>query len=277
MKTITREELDVILEKHKKWLHDETGGKRADLSGTDLCQVDLSYTNLSRAILLDAYLLGANFYKANLTKAHLSRSDLRNANFVRANLSRADMYGADLSGANLSRANLFKAVLPSTKLTNTNLFRATLTRAYLAGADFYKADLTGANLTKAILTRAYLGKANLTGANIDWPMACPDTGSFIGFKRCANDTIVTLEILKDSIRSSATTNQCRCDKAKVIDITSVDGEKSYLMTRSIHDPNFIYTVGEFVKVENFDTNRWNECSRGIHFFMERDDAIYFHY
>ena len=32
-------------------------------------------------------------------------------------------------------------------------------------------------------------------------------------------------------------------------------------------------VGEIVKVDNFDKDRWNECSPGIHFFMTRDEAV----
>lgn len=34
-----------------------------------------------------------------------------------------------------------------------------------------------------------------------------------------------------------------------------------------------YHVGEIVRVDNFDDNRWRECSTGIHFFMTRDEAV----
>ena len=42
---------------------------------------------------------------------------------------------------------------------------------------------------------------------------------------------------------------------------------------NIYDYNFIYKVGEIVEVDNFDKDRWNECSPGIHFFMTRDEAV----
>ena len=32
-------------------------------------------------------------------------------------------------------------------------------------------------------------------------------------------------------------------------------------------------VGETVSVSDFDENRWNECSTGIHFFITRDEAV----
>ncbi|MCB2663510.1 pentapeptide repeat-containing protein, partial [Listeria monocytogenes] len=43
-------ELDVVIEKHEKWLRDGYG-ERADLSGANLSYADLSYANLRRADL----------------------------------------------------------------------------------------------------------------------------------------------------------------------------------------------------------------------------------
>ena len=40
---------------------------------------------------------------------------------------------------------------------------------------------------------------------------------------------------------------------------------------SIYNKDFIYRLGEVVESE-FDTNRWNECSTGIHFFMTFEEA-----
>ena len=84
--------LNEILEKHLKWLNDENGGERADLSGADLSGADLSGADLR----------GADLYIANLRGANLSGADLYIANLRGADLSGADLSGADLSGANLS-------------------------------------------------------------------------------------------------------------------------------------------------------------------------------
>ena len=47
------------------------------------------------------------------------------------------------------------------------------------------------------------------------PYACPDTGSFIGYKK-AGKFIIELKILSDARRCSATERECRCDKAEVL-------------------------------------------------------------
>ena len=60
MRTITYEELKDILAKHKKWLNDEDGGEKANLSaanlsGLNLANVNLQYANLHHVNLQDAF------------------------------------------------------------------------------------------------------------------------------------------------------------------------------------------------------------------------------
>ena len=153
-------------------------------------------------------------------------------------------------------------------------------RADLRGADLCGADLRGANLDWANLSRANLYEADLRGANlsgaknVNCPLTCPEKGPFIGFKKVRGNYIVELEILADAMRSSATGRKCRCSKAKVVSITNPDGSNAKETSAcSGRDPSFIYSVGEVVEVKNFDTNRWNECAPGIHFFITRQEAI----
>ena len=152
--------------------------------------------------------------------------------------------------------------------------RANLRRADLRDANLCDANLCGANLCDANLRGADLCGANLCGAkNVQYPIACPEKGAFIGFKT-ASKYIVELEILEDAKRSSATTRKCRCDKARVLSITKYDGQDAGLTeVASDRDSNFIYKVGEIVSVSGFDENRWNECSTGIHFFITRQEAV----
>ena len=194
----------------------------------------------------------------------LSDSSLgERAKLVGANLRGADLYNADLRGANLGGADLRVANLRSANLCNADLRGANLRGAYLCNA-----DLNGANLRSANLCNA-----DLRGAYINYPIACPEKGSFIGFKK-ANGLIVELQILDTAMRCSATSRKCRCSEAKVISITTLDGGSTDITeVFSDFDNNFIYKVGEIVKVENFDTDRWNECSSGIHFFITRDEAV----
>ena len=134
--------------------------------------------------------------------------------------------------------------------------------ANLSGADLRGADLSGADLSNV--------KAGHTTAMF-FPQ-CPD-GEFVGYKK-AGGKIVKLLIPADAKRSSATTLKCRCSKAKVLDIQELDGSPSEVKeVRSNYDNDFVYRLGETVFVEDFDEDRWNECSRGIHFFISRQAAV----
>ena len=103
------------------------------------------------------------------------------------------------------------------------------------------------------------------------PMACPREGSFVGYKKCYGGRIVQLEIPESAKRSSAYGKKCRCSRAKVLNIWTPDG-KEIEGAFSSYDPDFVYYNGELVEVNNFDEDRFNECSSGIHFFMTRKEA-----
>ena len=105
-------------------------------------------------------------------------------------------------------------------------------------------------------------------------MACPEEGSFIGYKKSRDNYIVKLEILSDAKRCSGTGRKCRCSKARVLSITNSDGTSNYITSvPSKFDSDFVYKIGEIVSVSDFDEDRWNECSTGIHFFITREEAV----
>ena len=81
---MTIQELNKILELHRKWLNGKPHGIRANLS-----LKDLRGTDLREADLREADLRGADFCGANLRRADLRGADLRGAK----------LYGADLRGA----------------------------------------------------------------------------------------------------------------------------------------------------------------------------------
>ena len=172
--------------------------------------------------------------------------------------SGADLRYADLQGAYLHRVNL--------------------RGANMRYADLHDADLQGADLQGADLHRANLHGANLHGADYNTSTTfllpqCPSEGSFVAWKK-ASGKIVKLQVCEDAKRSSATTLKCRCSKAKVLEIQETDGSRSDItQVQSDNDSSFIYKVGEIVEVSDFDENRFNECSSGIHFFIAREMAV----
>lgn len=222
-------------EELKKWIKSEQGGSFADLRGVDL-------------------------YGANLRGVDFSCADLRGADLRGADLRDACLRGADLRGAHCMVTGF-------------------------VNADLRGADIRGANLWRA----GTYGIKTDANTKIDWPMVCPETGSFIAWKKAgeyitkletpadeerfiAGEYIVKLEIPADAERSSATTKKCRASKAMVLEIQNADGTNADItMARSSWRK--VYKLGEMVYPDEWDNNRWNECSHGIHFFMDRDEAV----
>jgi len=184
---------------------------------------------------------------------------------------------------NSIKQTLLKAIELSADLSGADLSGAYLSGANLSGADLSGADLSGANLSGAYLSGADLSGANLSDANLSDAdhnestsfllSQCPSEGSFISWKK-ASGFIVKLQVTEDSKRSSATTLKCRCSKALVLAIQNIDGTDSdKTFVRSDYISSFIYKLGEVIEEPNFDENRWNECSSGIHFFISREMAV----
>lgn len=165
---------------------------------------------------------------------------------------------------------------------------------------FYKCIADGTSFTSSY----FIGDTNFIGGNyfgcsfpdnlkkiayssdtIGIPYVCPKEGSFIGYKKAYYNKseeswlirepyIVKLLILEDAKRSSSTSRKCRCDKAKVLSITNLDGTEANIKTvYSGFNEEFSYTVGETIEVKDFDECRWNECAPGIHFWMDRLEAV----
>ena len=201
-----------------------------------------------------------------------SRADLSGANLRDADLRGADLSGANLRGADLSGANLRDADLSGADLSFANLSCANLSNANLSGADLSGANLSCANLSNANLSGASMDQMIWDIHTVFYPLQCPDSGSYIGYKK-ASGLVVELEIPADARRSSATSRKCRASKAKVLSITDINGNPAGGQVKSNYDPDFVYTIGETVEVSDFDDDRWNECSTGIHHFITRAEAV----
>ena len=217
-----------------------------------------------------------------LCGANLHGADLCGANLHGADLSYACLHGADLCGADLHGADLSYANLHGADLCDADLRGADLYDACLHGADLRGADLHGANLRDADLYHADLRDANHVELSIAKTSILPDESDIIGWKKAyVDDTmppkpvIVKLLIPADAQRSNGTGRKCRASTARVLDLQDKQGNSLPPDTTaySEYDTDFTYKKSETVHVENFDTNRWNECAPGIHFFITRIEAV----
>lgn len=263
---IGRRKLREIVDGHADWLRDGTGGCRADLRNADLRGADLE----------GECLRGADLGGADLEGAYLRDADLRGANLRGACLKGADLSGARLRGTGLSGADLRDACLKGADLRGVCLRGvclrgATLLYASLAGADFRGADLRECMLSDSIRG---IGRVIVDSLTAGWHPVPPETGPYEGWK-AAGGCLVHLRIPEDARRSSGTTRKCRADRAEVLGIHSAKtGEK--LRRRSVasdYDPDFVYRVGETVRVEDFCDDRWQACAAGIHHFLTKSEAI----
>lgn len=233
MRKYTKEELNEVLRKHQHWYD-------MDCDGWEHMQADLTNTDLS----------GVDLSGKNLAFVCLS--------------------GANLNDANMTGTCLMGARLVAACLVNTNLTGADLTEASLSYANLFGADLSGAILTRTILSATDMSWSK----NVPYiPMACPDTGSFIGWEK-VGEKIVKLLIPEDAKRSSAAGRMCRCDKAIVLAIENVDGTDSGVSSikRAVRS-QINYEVGQIVCVPDFCEDRFKERSVGIRFFINRQEAV----
>lgn len=221
-----------------------------------------------------------NLLEANLTNAKLKGVNFKGANLYWVDLEGANLEGADLEGTYLKGANLNCVNFEDANLEGANLEGADLTGANFEGANLEGTYLKGANLAGANFKGANLEGANLEGANLDGaknipyiPLACPSEGAFIGWKKVDGKYLVKIHIPEDAKRLSGTTKKCRCNKAMVLDITSLDGETHFDEVVNNNYKKTIYKAGKMVYPDSFDENRWRECSHGIHFFVDKKDTI----
>ena len=179
---------------------------------------------------------------------------LQKANLGEANLGGADLWGADLQGAVLREADLRGA----------NLQEANLQGAVLRDVDLREADLGGADLREANLGGANLGgiKTNYLTVGIH---PAPE-GDLIGWGK-KDGKIVKLLIPSEARRSCATTRKFRAEFALCLEVEGAEiaiVENRWGITE--------YKPGHWVRPHEWDEDRWNECSGGIHFFLSREEA-----
>lgn len=254
-----KDKIDRILEAHEAWLCGRREGRQADFRGFDLSDTDFSGKNLAQAVFCRAKLFDTSFYKSNLCGASFDQAIFNDVDFRKSKLQGATFFGASLSYSHFANADL----------TGT-LFD----RAELSGVNFRDTDLSTVSFKQATWRDAEIDSRQISPVLIrSIPLCCPEQGAFIGWKRLANDRIAKLVITENSKRSSAFGRKCRASQVLVVKITSVDGSEEFDYGVSMYNPRFIYNVGSFATVSDFDDDRFHECASGIHFFITRQEAV----
>lgn len=197
-----------------------------------------------------------------VTREYLKKVSATRRNDDIPDFSGVSFEGLDLSGLDLRNMNF----------TNADFRGAKLTGANLRGSNLSFADIRGANLFSANLEHTVLEGIRHDKETSFFDMQCPIKGAFVGYKKCFNNRMVMLLIPADAKRSSATNRACRCNKAKVLSIKSLDDRQSFEEATSFVDDNFVYRVGHIAEVKDYNEDRWMDSTTGIHFFLTRAEA-----
>ncbi len=156
---------------------------------------------------------------------------------------------------------------------DSSLVGASFFAADLRSASFSNVDVDRVDFTNSILIGTVLEEVRYTNRTVNYNNVCPVGVYFYGYKKCFNNRLVKLLIPKDAKCSSATSRACRCDRAKVIAITNLDGSGAYRDASSYVDDGFIYKLGEMIYVEDYDDDVWRESTTGIHFWVTETEAL----
>jgi len=103
-----------------------------------------------------------------------------------------------------------------------------------------------------------------------------------GYKKIQNGFIVKLRIedqnneqRTDIKPENAHFAKYRCERAFVLDIYhSLDKSNRIDKGYGLYDPTFLYTVGEYVSIEDYDQDLELICSNGIHYFLSEENAYF---
>ena len=225
-------------EEFKDCIEKRSAGKVLDLSCIELTDADLTGFNLK-----DIKFSLSAFERVTFNNADLSRCEMENALFDGCSFRSAKFDGANMRGASMRCC-----------------------------------DMSGSSIRGADLFCAVLEKAKLDSVIVDehtkwFRMHCPETGAFLGYKKCVNDRLVRLLIPAEAKRTSATLPSCRCSKAKVLSIQNFEGTEEFEEAWSLVDENFVYRKGQWVEVPDFNEDRFMDSTTGIHFWMSREEAI----
>jgi hypothetical protein len=109
----------------------------------------------------------------------------------------------------------------------------------------------------------------------------PEKGSFIAWKKVLgknSECVLKLLVLETAKRVTpyvVNNRKCRVSKVMVLAAYSAKTGKKIKATkfRSKHDYDFIYQVGSIASVSDFDSSRARICTKGIHVFITKQEAM----
>ena len=264
-------------------------------------------------------------YCSKFGSAHFRRCNFEENAFKECDFNNATVFSTSFLGATFEYGTYQDALFDGCNFSLASFEGCIFKNSYFTHCKFTKARFVNCIFINCVFGNCQLGyrgtptfcNGELTGCEyVPYiPMACPESGSIIGYKKATafdisrghrgwTDVIVKLEIPEDAKRSSALGRKCRCDKAKILGIYDIkqhlepvgvreDGVVDTIIKKHIGYKlsdetvayskfafipgtgrySFPYKVGQWVYPDEWDDNRFDECSHGIHFFISAQEAV----
>lgn len=155
---------------------------------------DFTISNLDQINFNKASISATDFVLAVVSDTTFNRSDIVKVNFTNSQIHASSFNFANITGSTFNYATLNKVCMYMSGIWNTIFENVKCYRCIINDVDSNRIPYVS--------------------------LACPSEGSFIGWK-VVDGCLIKLLIPEDAKRSSATTHKCRCDKAKVLEITDL--------------------------------------------------------
>ena len=231
--------------------------------------VFVQVTSTKPLVFEDCYFENCTFHYCDINFLILRNVIITNCDINYCRLSEVNSFHSSIAGSTFVRSEIIISENVNSNRCYGRDIYCNFYDSYVHNFIFENNDRIITTVTKNCLNAPY------------YSLSCPSHGSFIGWKKVYScdepeiQMIAKLLIPEDAERLSGAGNKCRCNKAKVLEIQTLDGElKNDLICYSLYNPHFLYKVGETVTAEKpFNKDRWEVCSSGIHFFIDRQSAV----
>lgn len=294
MKHVTRETLikivnamlDGNMDEVKEYIEVEFDECNENIAQYILSDLDFSNENLSGINLNDLY-----FHECNFEGATFGSQEFKFCRFDDCLFDRAIFENVTISNTVLFVNRCTSTKFMYCNFINSKIHACNFNSAHFESISFIDVEIESEKKSLSFINTFFknIFFKDTTLCNNDFsevkcfpyvPYACPYKGEFIGYKMVLDKDrklyLCKLLIPADAKRSSGIGNKCRCSKAKVLNIYSIEDHRKKIKTAySVYFKDFEYHVGEEIIPNGFDDNRFNECAQGIHFFMSEQEVLYY--
>lgn len=234
----------------------------------------LDNMNLSYSIISDMYYKYCTFSKLDLSRSSFYNCNFIDCTFINCSINHTIFDSCTFNTTQVNSSMFIESIFRNCKFTEFKFKHSFGTSVTFDSCDVERMKLQSSSFMNSFVLSSDLSAVDQDVESTGFEICCPEEGEFVAYKKLRHNIIAELRIPADALRSSAGSKKCRCSKAFVVSLTTVSGEKTFRNSvASMYDGLLYYEENKFVEAPDFDTNRWNECSSGIHFFMHRIDAV----